>query len=119
MNTAYRPGRHQVASLHVEDSTSLLRYEALQEFLAEIIDRFSLQRLGDVYHNFPGGGFTALICLSESHISFHSWPEQQLVNLDIYLSNHLRKNDGTVDAIFDAIVDFWKATILQQISITR
>lgn len=119
MNTAYRPGRHLVASLHVEDGASLLRYESLQRFLQDIIDRFSLQRLGDVYHNFPGGGFTALICLSESHISFHSWPEQQLVNLDIYLSNHLRNNDGTVEAIFQAIVDFWNARILQQISISR
>jgi S-adenosylmethionine/arginine decarboxylase-like enzyme len=34
----------------------------------------------------PNGTFTALYLLSESHLSFHSWPEYNYIAIDIFTS---------------------------------
>jgi len=83
------------------------------------IAKFDLQKLGDVYHNFTPIGFTAVVCLSESHLSVHTWPEYGLVNLDIYLSNHLRVNDGIVTELFLAIKNYFGATVEKELLIRR
>lgn len=31
--------------------------------------------LGTLKHDFPGGGFTGLVVLGESHAAIHTWPE--------------------------------------------
>lgn len=115
----YSPGTHIVASLHQVATPLLQHYAAVKALLDQQIQQHALQNLGEVYHDFPGGGFTAVICLSESHISLHSWPEHGLVNLDIYLSNFLRTNDGTVAALFNALAEYFGGTILHQQTIQR
>lgn len=37
-----------------------------------------------VSHAFPGGGDTAILLLSQSHCSVHSWPEVGYVAFDLY-----------------------------------
>lgn len=105
----YQPGTHILASFKTHSTQLLDDFNPVKILLKELIVEFRLQQLGEVYHAFPGGGYTALVCLSESHISLHSWPEYQLVNLDIYLSNFRRNNDGTVKAIYDKLLDFFQA----------
>ncbi|HLZ88673.1 MAG TPA: S-adenosylmethionine decarboxylase, partial [Puia sp.] len=67
----------------------------------------------------PPAGFTAVVCLSESHISVHTWPEHGRVNLDIYLSNHLRDNDGTTRALYEKLRCWFDAEILQEQTLKR
>jgi S-adenosylmethionine decarboxylase len=85
----------------------------------DLIVRHDLQKLGEVYHNFSPEGFTGVVCLSESHLSIHTWPEHGKINLDIYLSNHLRQNDGTVAAIYDSIKKHFSAAVEQEQIIKR
>jgi len=115
----YQPGTHIIASLSVTQQDLLSGTAPVKAELNRLIETYQLQKLGEVYHDFPGGGFTALVCLSESHISLHTWPEHQLVNMDIYLSNFMRNNDGTVNGIFEALTAFFNATILHAQTIRR
>lgn len=116
---SYKPGAHIIASLHTL-SASLLQHSApVSQLLDELIRKYQLQKLGEVYHDFPEGGFTAVVCLSESHISLHSWPEYNLVNIDIYLSNFKRTNDGTVQEIYAAIINFFEAKVEKTQTIIR
>ncbi|GGH58606.1 S-adenosylmethionine decarboxylase [Filimonas zeae] len=115
----YIPGTHIVATLETKEIALLSTYEAFRAEADRLIAAYGLHNLGEVYHHFSPAGFTAVICLSESHLSVHTWPEFGKVNLDIYLSNHQRSNDGTVQAIYTALVLFFKAEILQQQNITR
>ena len=85
----------------------------------ELTDAFDLQKLGEVYHDFEPGGFTGIVCLSESHLSVHTWPEFGKINLDIYLSNFQRINDGVVRAIFDRITAYFEAEVVSEHQITR
>lgn len=115
----YQPGLHIIATLSSLDDEKLKEFHFLKNVLDNLISKYSLQNLGEVYHNFSPSGFTAVVCLSESHISVHTWPEYNKVNLDIYLSNYLRVNDKTVETIFNELVLFFDATIISKSEIIR
>ena len=115
----YEPGTHIVASLRVTDTETLVTVGQFRELIDTLIQNHHLQKLGEVYHNFDPNGFTAVVCLSESHLSIHTWPEHQLVNLDIYLSNYRRNNDGTVKGLFEAVCNYFGGTIIHQQTILR
>lgn len=115
----YQPGLHLIATLTSKEFAKLETYEACKQLMNEIVERNSLKNLGEVYHNFTPHGFTAVVCLSESHMSLHTWPEFEKINLDIYLSNHERVNDSIVESIFDALVVFFHAEIVSKTLIKR
>ena len=115
----YLPGTHIIASLQAESTDLLHIHKEFREKIDLLIAHFKLQKLGEVYHDFSPAGFTAVICLSESHISIHTWPEHKLVNLDIYLSNFQRNNDGTVESIYHEIKGFFNATVTKEQIIIR
>jgi len=83
----YQPGLHIIATLHSENIQLLTTYFDCKHLIDTLIESFDLKHLGEVYHNFSPAGFTGVVCLSESHLSVHTWPEYNKVNLDIYLSN--------------------------------
>ena len=62
------PGLHIVSNLRVADFSTLHAFSDFKTFIDEEIARFSLSKVGEVYHNFPGGGFTGVVCLTESHL---------------------------------------------------
>ncbi|MDA3613233.1 S-adenosylmethionine decarboxylase family protein [Polluticaenibacter yanchengensis] len=115
----YVKGLHVIKSIKTHSNLSLKTYQAFKTVLEHLIADFGLQKLGEVYHNFSPEGFTAVICLSESHISVHTWPEHFLVNYDIYLSNYEKVNDDTVRKIDRIFEDYFEGTILQQDQINR
>lgn len=116
---SYNPGLHILAELQVSDIRSLENHAAMKVLLDDQMQRFNLCKLGEVYHDFNPVGFTAIVCLSESHISMHTWPEYGRVNLDIYLSNFRRNNDETGWRIFDELVAFFNAEIISKQAIQR
>lgn len=118
MNT-YKPGKHLIANIHSSLNDKLEVYEPFMTFITGIIQEYQLQELGRVSHNFSPAGFTAVICLSESHLSVHTWPEYGKINMDIYLSNHLKDNTDTVEAIFEDIVAFFEAHNINRQEILR
>lgn len=116
---AYQPGLHIIAELSVANTALLEQFRDAKGCIDNIIDRHALCNLGEVYHNFSPAGYTAVICLSESHISLHSWPEYGRLHMDVYLSNFLKDNDAITQAIFDELVYFFDAAIINQQTIQR
>lgn len=115
----YSPGLHIIATLQSEETALLDKFEDFKNLADQLIENYGLQKLGEVYHDFQPGGFTGVICLSESHISLHTWPEFNKINIDIYLSNYMRDNSATAKAIFHAISAHFKAAILVEQNIRR
>ena len=108
---SYNPGTHLIATLKAENHKLLVQYTEFARLVNELIDTYNLQKLGEVYHNFSPSGFTGVVCLSESHLSIHTWPEHGIINLDIYLSNFLRTNDGTVQKLYEAFRNHFDAKV--------
>lgn len=46
-----------------------------------------LSVINNTFHNFTPQGYTALILLGESHMSLHSFPESNLVMVDLFSCN--------------------------------
>lgn len=107
----YNPGTHLIASLKTANHQLLCQYGEFQKIVDGLISQYNLKKLGEVYHNFSPEGFTAVVCLSESHLSIHTWPEYGLINIDIYLSNYLRVNDGVVEAIYQEVKKHFSAQV--------
>lgn len=70
------------------------------------IEALGLVSVGAVYHQFPGGGFTAVVCLTESHLSVHTWPEHGRVTFDVFLSNFSKDNDAAAAELVRCILEW-------------
>jgi S-adenosylmethionine decarboxylase len=107
-------GLHVVANFAVQDLDKLVEFQPFRAFIEKQIDTLCLTSVGEVYHNFPGGGFTGVVCLTESHLSVHTWPEQGYVTFDVFLSNYLKDNRAVTRRLYDAVCRFFDATVLWQ-----
>lgn len=45
--------------------------------------------LGESHHRFPNGAVTAVLVLSQSHLSVHTWPEHGSANVDLLTCGRL------------------------------
>jgi S-adenosylmethionine decarboxylase len=45
--------------------------------------------LGEARHQFPNGAVTAILVLSQSHLSVHTWPEYGSANFDLLTCGRL------------------------------
>lgn len=112
-------GLHIIANLRSEQAQLLGNSTAFQTYVDQLVTTYELRKLGQVYHDFPTGGYTAVVCLSESHLSVHTWPEIGYITFDIFLSNYQRNNQGTTRAIYDAVCSFFHASVIEEHFINR
>src|ERR1700753_2858772 len=115
----YKPGLHIIAEFTSAHTELLSRSAGFRDFLDKEIAAQQLHKVGEVYHDFEGGGFTAVVCLTESHISIHTWPEYELATFDVFLSNYQHQNDDKARAIYELVLSFYEGTELQKNEIKR
>lgn len=116
---SYNPGLHIIAEFSVKDPALLSASSPFKQLLDELVGRHGLVKIGEVYHDFPGGGYTAVVCLTESHISVHTWPEFGVVTFDVFLSNFRNNNEDKVEAIYQEVVDFYHPETINKTAIKR
>jgi S-adenosylmethionine decarboxylase len=112
-------GLHILSNFESTKLERMLQYHSFQEFVEAAVREVGLNQVGAAWHNFDGGGFTGVLCLAESHLSIHTWPHEQYITFDIYLSNHTRDNSPSAKRIYEQVLGFFEATIIQEKSITR
>ena len=106
------PGLHIVANLGTTEATALNQFSEFRYFIDTCIVDLSLTKVGEVYHNFEGAGYTGVVCLTESHLSIHTWPENKYLTFDVFLSNHLKDNRSITHELYRRVVQFFDAQIL-------
>jgi len=115
----YQPGLHILSEFTTEKIGLLSGSDDCRQLFDQLISTYSLQKVGEVYHDFEGGGFTAVVCLTESHISIHTWPEFGLATFDVFLSNYQRENDEKASALYQKVIEFFGATELKKTQLKR
>jgi S-adenosylmethionine decarboxylase len=115
----YSPGLHKLLTLHVADNKLLTDSKAFESFTDLVLEKHSLEKVGFSTHTFDNGSFTAAVCLKESHICIHTWPEFSQLTLDVYLCNYLRDNSPKVKDVAGAYIDYFSATVLNDSEINR
>lgn len=114
----YNPGLHLLATF-TAPAASLEDMEACRNLFNELIEEHQLVKVGETYYSFTGSGFTATICLTESHISIHTWPEYGHATFDVFLSNYRNDNEPKVRAIYDAVIRSFAAIEVNRQEIRR
>lgn len=103
----YAPGLHILATF-AAPAAALRDAVGSQQFFAGLVARLGLTSVGEVYHVFEeNAGFTAVLALTESHLSIHTWPEHELATFDVFLSNFRRDNHATVRAVYQETLAFF------------
>ena len=105
-------GTHIVANFVVPACVSLEQSKPFRDFIDARIRAHGLSKVGEVYHEFHKGGFTAVVCLTESHLSIHTWPENRYLTFDVFLSNYLKDNTSITQALYDDVRQFFQAEIV-------
>jgi S-adenosylmethionine decarboxylase len=79
-------GNHLILECVGGDVEILKDVKRIQIILEESARRAGAYVLHSYMHHFGGDyGVTGLICLSESHISIHTWPENNYSAIDIFM----------------------------------
>ncbi|MFC5408567.1 S-adenosylmethionine decarboxylase family protein [Larkinella bovis] len=107
--TPYRPGLHILATFEAPFST-LTDADGCRTVFERLVQELELVKVGEVYHGFPNGGFTAVLCLTESHVSIHTWPESGLATFDVFLSNFQNDNTAKVRRFYEDSLRLLAAT---------
>jgi S-adenosylmethionine decarboxylase len=115
----YKPGLHILAEFSTECHELLYSSSYCRKLFGDLISKYGLAQVGEVYHDFQDGGFTAVVCLTESHLSIHTWPEYKLATFDIFLSNYQKDNSEKVKAIYADVLAFFKGKEKQKTELTR
>ncbi len=100
-------GLHIFGEIETDKVSKLKSLNQTKKFLEKIIKKYHLHKLGEIYYQFKNGGFTALVGLTESHISIHTWPEFHYLTLDVYLCNFKKDNTEVTKKIFDDLIKFY------------
>ncbi|MDO7877533.1 S-adenosylmethionine decarboxylase [Hymenobacter sp. ASUV-10] len=115
----YTPGLHILATFAAPPA-ALRDVAACRAFFDQQITDYQLEKVGEAYHPFPDeGGFTAVLALTESHLSIHTWPEHGLATFDVFLSNFRRDNAATVRGIYAATLAFFGGTEQDKTEVRR
>jgi S-adenosylmethionine decarboxylase len=77
-------GKHIIAELYGVKEELIIRKEKVKEIVEYVVNNAELTKVGEIYKQFNPHGVTAIILLAESHLAVHTWPEHNLVNLDIF-----------------------------------
>lgn len=77
-------GIHIIADFYGIESGLISTAPVMAEIFENAVVYSGLTKLASKYYQFEPFGASGVILLAESHMSFHTWPEYNLVTLDFY-----------------------------------
>lgn len=77
-------GKHLLLEVYDVDFEAINNIELLQSAMLKGIKRAKMSVLNVFSHCFIPQGCTIVIALAESHVSCHTWPENQCLAVDVY-----------------------------------
>lgn len=90
----------KVRSVHTAlwgDFTDIVK--TWQTFLAIVNKLTGVTVLGTLKHDFPGGGFSGVVIIGESHAAIHTWPEDHYGYAELVTCGDPRALQEFVDAL--------------------
>lgn len=112
-------GTHILINATSTDIVRLKNNEQFKEFILKKIEAHQLFQVGSVFHSFSNGGFTGVVCLTESHLAVHTWPELNYYTADIYLCDYSRNNNNLAHDMCNEIKSYFSSTNIKEQIITR
>jgi S-adenosylmethionine/arginine decarboxylase-like enzyme len=98
---------HIISQFYNYNNDSSIWIDELKNIFSLKIKEFWLTELWNFYHLFWENSYTCVICLAESHISIHTWPETSYLTLDIYVCNYQNDNSQKAMDLFEFFKKFY------------
>ncbi|RMF31093.1 MAG: adenosylmethionine decarboxylase [Candidatus Nitrosothermus koennekii] len=97
-------GTHLIIELYGCNEAILRDVEMIKEILVNSAKLGGATILSEYFHKFGyEGGVTGVVCIAESHISIHTWPEYEYAALDIFTCSPKMDPTFIQDKIVEAI----------------
>ncbi|EGK4775186.1 adenosylmethionine decarboxylase [Salmonella enterica] len=79
-------GYHYVWDIVLQEGDVLKNAGFLDDFFRDSLKKSGFNIIGNLVHKFTseGEGVTGIYLLSESHLSFHTYPESNYISIDVY-----------------------------------
>jgi S-adenosylmethionine decarboxylase len=77
-------GYHYILDLKLKCNDILTSGEKLRELFESALSGFTILKYAEHKFETEGAGVTGFFLLSESHLSFHSYPENNYIAVDIF-----------------------------------
>lgn len=77
-------GKHLLLEVYNVNYSLLNELEPLLEIVINAVKRVNMTILNTYSHKFSPQGLTIVICLAESHVSLHTFPENNCISIDCY-----------------------------------
>lgn len=94
-------GYHYILDLKLKNSAILTSGAQLRAVIERALVNFTVLKYDEYKFTEGGGGVTGFFLLSESHCSFHTYPENNYIALDIFTCGSDPK--GAVSEIIDRL----------------
>ncbi|MBW2964140.1 adenosylmethionine decarboxylase [Candidatus Woesearchaeota archaeon] len=108
-------GTHVVGSLRGCPAGLLEKVDVVREILRRTVKEAGLHPVGESFHQFEPFGVTGVIILSESHLSVHTWPEKNLVAVDVFTCG----KEGNAELGFDILSKHFNAVDIDKRKLQR
>ncbi|MGH1519082.1 S-adenosylmethionine decarboxylase family protein [Chryseobacterium sp. JK1] len=112
-------GLHILLTLETESEDLLLDSKGFLKFTEHILSTKDVEIVGVTNHVFDNQSFTSAVCLKESHLCIHTWPEFKQLTFDVFLCNYTQDNTSKVEQIADEVIQYFKANTIQKHKIYR
>ncbi|MGE8434009.1 S-adenosylmethionine decarboxylase family protein [Chryseobacterium joostei] len=119
MNPLSNKGLHILLTLETKSEDLLLDSKRFLAFTEDILKTKEVEIVGITNHIFENQSFTSAVCLKESHLCIHTWPEFKQLTFDVFLCNYTQDNTEKVEQIADEVVQYFKANTIQKHKIYR
>lgn len=90
-------GLHIILDLYGVNRELIQFVDTVKEILEKLVDEAKLNKVQSFYNQFEPHGVSGVIVLAESHVSVHTWPEDNFVALDIFVCSDFGKAFDFVD----------------------
>ncbi|MBU0646946.1 adenosylmethionine decarboxylase [Patescibacteria group bacterium] len=103
-------GKHLIIDAYGIEEKKLKDGKTIRKLLNDLPEKFKMRILGKVViekvasEHYPDWGLSGFVMLYESHISFHTWPKEGYVAMDLYSCK-----DFDDESINKYLKEFWKA----------
>ena len=96
-------GTHLLMELNECNATLLDDMDLIKRALLEAADEAGATVVGELFHKFSPVGVTGIVCIAESHISIHTWPEHAYAAVDIFTCGEKFKPFEAAHLIADSL----------------
>ncbi len=97
----------------------MLDAEQLKMMCQQAVRDVVLTEVNCIFHQFPMGGVTGVVLLAESHLSIHTWPENDHLTLDVFVCNYCNDNTSKAIILLESFIEVFKPDKTSQHNIKR